>query len=296
MRRVFLAAAALLLAIPLSAQTADEIIAKYVKTIGGMDRIESIKSVRRTGKFTGGGGFQAGVVQENRRPNAVREEFTIQGMTGINAYDGKTGWKIEPWEGKKDPEPLGEDEFKEIVQDSDFDGPIVHYADKGNKVEYLGTEPVEGTDAYKLRVTLADGDVFTYYMDSDYFVPIKIERKRFVRGAERESEVILGDYKEVAGVYFPFSFEAGPKGSSERSKVTWSKIEANVPLDDSRFVRPGAGGKPPEEREGKPVDASQTQPKPKDEKKPLSTEEKKPPLADAGAAAAISGNPAKEAR
>ena len=57
-------------------------------------------------------------------------------MTGVNAYDGKTGWKIDPFEGKKDPESLGEEELKSIIEDSDFDGPLVNYAEKGNKVEY----------------------------------------------------------------------------------------------------------------------------------------------------------------
>src|SRR5437667_4895437 len=97
-----------LLALPLGAQTADEIVAKYVKTIGGMEKIEAAKTLRRTGKFTGGGGFEAVVVEQRKRPNMVRQEFSLQGMTAITAYDGKNGWKISPFQGKKDPEPLGE--------------------------------------------------------------------------------------------------------------------------------------------------------------------------------------------
>jgi hypothetical protein len=241
MRRITLAlAGTALLALPIAAQTADEIVAKYIKAIGGPEKINAITTLKRSGKFTGGGGFEAAISQENKRAGMVREEFTIQGLTGVNAYDGKTGWKIEPWNGKKDPEPLGEDEMKEIIADSDFDGPLVNYATRGNKVEYVGTEPVEGTDAYKLRVTTANGEVKNYYMDTDYYVPIKIETKRTIRGAEREFEQSLGDYKEVNGVYFPFSFETGPKGSQNRSKVTWEKIEANVKMDDSRFAQPTA--------------------------------------------------------
>jgi len=79
-------------------------------------------------------------------------------------------------------------------------------------------------------------------MDTDYFVPIKIEFKRIVRGAERETETSIGDYKEVAGVYFPHSFETGNKGSSNRSKVVFDRIEANVPLDDSLFHPPAGKG------------------------------------------------------
>jgi hypothetical protein len=161
-------------------------------------------------------------------------------MTGVTAYDGKTGWKIEPWQGKKDVEPLGEEEMKQILEDADFDGPLVHYKEKGNKVELVGKEPVEGTDAWKLKVTLKGGDVQYFFMDTDYFVPIKIDRTRIVRGAPRESETAIGDYKEVAGVYFPHSFEFGPKGSANRAKVVYDKYEANVPMDDSLFRPPAA--------------------------------------------------------
>lgn len=240
MRRILVVVAgAALLAVPLAAQTADDIIAKYVKTIGGMEKVQAVTSLRRTGRYVGGGGFEAGVVEESKRPNKVRQEFLLEGMTGVTAYDGKTGWKIEPWFGKKDAEPLSEDEMKEILEEADFDQPLVNYREKGNKVEFVGLDQVEGTDAFKLKVTLASGDVRYYYMDTDYYVPIKIEMKRMIRGAEQEFETSLGDYKAVAGWYLPYSMETGRKGSEERDKITFQKIDANVPIDDHRFEKPG---------------------------------------------------------
>jgi len=233
-----------LLAAPVSAQTADEIVAKYIKAVGGMDKIQAVKTLRRSGKIIAGGGFELPTVQENKRPNMFRQEIILQGLTGVTAYNGKTGWKVEPFQGKKDPESLGEDEMKQAVQESDFYGPLVNYQQKGNKVAFVGMEPVEGTDAYKLKVTLADGEVRFYFMDTDYYVPIKIEAKRIIRGAEIETETSLGDYKEVNGWYLPFSIEAGGKGSQFKAKIAYDKIEANVPIDDSRFLAPAAGAKP----------------------------------------------------
>src|SRR5438477_9297592 len=152
MRRVSLALESIVVicALSLSAQTADDIIAKYVKTIGGIEKINAITTLKRSGKFEGGGGFEAATRQENKRPNMVREEFSLQGLTGVNAYDGKTGWKIEPWQGKKDPEALSEEEMKQIVEDADFDEPLVNYQQKGNKVEFVGMDQVEGIETYKL--------------------------------------------------------------------------------------------------------------------------------------------------
>ena len=275
MRRVLLMLAGLaLLAAPASAQTAEEIVAKYIKTVGGADKIQAVKTLRRIGTFNGGGGFEAPIVEENKRNNMVRQEFSLQGLTAVNAYDGNTGWKIEPWQGKKDAEPLGEEEMKQIVEDADFDGPLVNYQQKGNKVEFVGMEPVEGTDAFKLKVTLRSGDVRYYFMDTDYYVPIKIETKRMVRGAEREYETSLGDYKEVSGWYMPFSIESNVKGSPNRGKVTYEKIEANVPIDDVRFHMPMANKT--EQPGTKPPDAADALPKKMDEKKPPAKPPAKP--------------------
>jgi len=239
MRKVMLATTLLLLsAASATSQTADEIIAKYVKTVGGMDKIEAVKSLRRTGKVIAGGGFEIPIVEENKRPNMFRQDITIQGLVGSSAYDGKNGWKIQPWQGKKDAETMGEGELKGVIEEADFDGPLVNYKAKGNKVEFVGMDEVEGTDTYKLKVTLANGETRYFYMDTDYFVPIKIETKRIVRGNEVEFETILGDYKEVAGWYVPFSVEVGGKGSQFKQKIVYEKIEANISLDDKRFAMP----------------------------------------------------------
>src|SRR5712691_9004597 len=242
-----------LFAVPLSAQTADDIIAKYLKTVGGLERIQAVNTLRRTGKFTGGGGFEAAVLQDSKRPNKVRQEFSLQGMAGVTAYDGHTGWKIEPWQGKKDPEALSEDEMREVVEDADFDEPLVNSQQKGNKVEFVGMEQVEGTDIFKLKVTLASGDVRYYYMDTDYYVPIKSEMKRMIRGAEQEFETSLGDYKPVAGWYLPHAMESRRKGSDDTQKITFDKIEANVPIDDRRFEKPAAGAPSQQPAAAKPV-------------------------------------------
>jgi hypothetical protein len=178
------------------------------------------------------------VVQENKRPNAVREEFALQGMTGINAYDGTSGWKIQPWNGKKDAEALGEEEMHGILEDADFDGPLVNYQQKGNKVEFVGMDQVDGTDAYKLKITLANGDTHIYYLDTDTCVPIQVDITRVIRGAEVNYTVILGDYKQVNGWYLPFSIETRAQGSPDGGKITFDKIEANVTIDAARFARP----------------------------------------------------------
>ncbi|HET6372969.1 MAG TPA: outer membrane lipoprotein-sorting protein [Candidatus Polarisedimenticolia bacterium] len=248
LRRILLAAVAgAMLCVPASAQTVDELIAKNAAARGGLDKIKAISSLRMVGKMTVGPGMDAPFALEMKRPMFVRTEFTIQGMTGIQAYDGSTGWAVMPFNGNPEPEAMSADDLKEAEEQADFDGPLVDYAAKGHKVELIGKEKVEGTDAYKLKVTLKGGDVRNIYLDAEYFLEIKTDGKRKMHGTEMEFESTMGDYKEVGGVMFPHAIEAGVKGSPQKQKLTFDKIEVNPALDDTRFKMP-----PPKKEEPKP--------------------------------------------
>src|SRR6202035_78358 len=118
-------------------QTAEELVDKNIQAKGGLEKIKAIHSLHMTGKLTGGG-FTATVTQDGMRPNLVRETFSLQGMTGVRAYDGTAGWQIQPFGGHKDPQLMGEDDARDLLLDADFDGPLVAYREKGNTVEYLG--------------------------------------------------------------------------------------------------------------------------------------------------------------
>lgn len=252
LRKVFLLTSlAFLLTPALSAQTVDEIIAKNIQARGGMDKIKAVQTIRSTGVMSMGGGMEAPGSMVQKRPDMARLEFTVQGLTAVQAYDGKDAWQIMPFMGKKDPELMSADDKKDIEENADIDGPLVDYKSKGNKVELLGKEKVEGTNVYKLKATLRNGNVVTIYLDGDSFLEIKEETKRMVRGSEQEVESSLGDYKEVNGLMFPFAMENGIKGSQEKEKLTISKIEINVPVDNAIFKMPAAPAAPPKPEEPK---------------------------------------------
>lgn len=221
-------------------QTADELIAKNIQARGGIAKMKAIKTMRMTGKFEGGGGFTASVGQENQRPNLVRETFSLQGMTAVQAYDGTTGWQIQPFGGKKDPELLGEDDLRDLLLDADFDGPLVDYKEKGSTVEYLGHDVVDGDDALRLKITLKNGDIIYDYLDPDTFIEIRKEIQQFIRGSVRDRLVGLGSYKPIAGVMFPFSISQGPKNNPDGQTTTVQKLEVNVPIDPADFNLPAS--------------------------------------------------------
>ncbi len=225
-----------------SPPTVDEIVARYVAAHGGADRMAALHSLRVTGKLVvNGGSIEAAYAQVVKRPAMVRSELTLQGLSVVNAYDGQVGWSVNPFGGRRDPEQQSADDVKSLAQQADIDGPLVDWRAKGHKVEYLGSEDVDGTPAHKLRVELKDGDTQYYYLDPDYYLEIRVETVSRVRGAEQVRVSDLGSYEQVDGVWMPFSIESGSKGEPPSSFLTIETAEPNVEVDDAIFHFPAAG-------------------------------------------------------
>ena len=239
-KTLMLLALGLLLAPVVHAQTVDEILAKHYQTMGGLEKIKALNSMRVTGTVAVGPGMDAPFTMERKRPGKSRMEFSLQGMTGIQAFDGEKTWSVMPFTGKKDPEVGSDEDNKNAQDDADFDGVLVDWKAKGHTVELVGKESVEGADTYKLKVTKKNGNVEYHYLDAETYLLVKQEGKVKRRGTEMEGETTFSDFKDVDGYMQPFSMESGAKGAPQKQKMTFTKIELNVPLDDARFLMPAA--------------------------------------------------------
>jgi len=61
--------------------------------------------------------------------------------------------------GPQRSELLGEDDMRGLVEDADFDGPLVDALSR-QQIESMGHDQVDGDDA-TAKVTLKNGDIFT---------------------------------------------------------------------------------------------------------------------------------------
>jgi hypothetical protein len=219
--------------------TVDQLVSKNVEAKGGADALNALQSLRLSGKMlVQQGQIELAYLQTKKRPGDLRTEATLQGMTQVEAYDGKEGWKISPFQGRKDPEKMSADDLKPLMEDAEIDGPLVDWKSKGNTVEYLGTEEVDGTLAHKLKVVRKNGDVSFVYLDPDHFLEIRVLTQRVKHGAYEEVETDLGDYEKTANVFVPTSIESGRKGDPDKQKIIIDKVEANAPVDDAIFHFP----------------------------------------------------------
>lgn len=243
MTRSQIAVCALLLAFaaPAGAVTAEDLAAKNVAARGGAAALDAVQSVRRSGRLvTGNGGRVYGIVETRRRPESIREDLSLQGLTQVQSYDGKEGWKIDPFGGRKDPERLPADDLKGLIEGAAIGGPLEGYRERGDTLEYLGTEDIDGTVAHKLKLASRGGDLRYVYLDPDYFLEIRIESQRTVRGAKRTIVMDLGEYEKVGGVYWPLALTFGRKGSRDPAKVQYEKVELNIALEPGYFSFPAS--------------------------------------------------------
>ena len=240
-KSTLLLAAVALLCLPAQAQeiALDALLSNHFDALGGLDTIKSVQTTKATGRMTLGPGMETTFTRYSMRPDKVRLEFSFQGMTGIQAYDGETAWMFMPFAGQAGPEPMPAELASQMKQESDLDGPLVDYQAKGHQIELMGTEDVEGAPCYKLQVTLNNGDVQYYYIDEEYYLLIKITGTTSMQGMEIDFETSFSDYKEVGGQLIPHSIQlSGMQGPGSQGSIILELIEVNVEIDDSIFTMP----------------------------------------------------------
>lgn len=230
--------AAFVAAVPASAETLDEILDKHWAAQGGKDKIAAVQTAKITAKQIAGP-QEIPLTLYWKRPNKFRMEMTLQGMTGIQAYDGDTAWMVMPFMGKNDPEAMTGDDKKGMEDQSDMiEGPLFNWKEKGHQAELVGKESVEGTEAWKVKLTRKGGEVTYTWFDAESMLAIKQDGKRKRGDQEFEFEASMGDYKESGGIMFAHSMEQKVKGAPQGMMFAIDKIELGVEVQDSLFKMP----------------------------------------------------------
>lgn len=248
MHRISFSLAALLLGgaqiVSAAEPSAADLVAKNLAARGGAEKLAALNAVRFDGKMILPGDFQL-TYQETRARrqggDQVRVDSALQGLTLVSAHDGTGGWRINPFEGRRDAERMSDDEARSLADSARLDGALLAARGGGAAVTYLGREDFDGTLAYKLKVSEKDGDEFVYLLDPDSMLEIKVTETRRVRGAPQVFETELGDYEPVGGVMFPMSVESWAQGqANQRQRTIIASATANPPVTPTLFAMPAS--------------------------------------------------------
>jgi len=250
MRRLLLFTALFLLAPSVFAQTADEIVARYLAARGGLARIKAVKSERVSGTISFGPGSDGPFLVDRERPLKMHMELTVLGKTLVRVYDGKSaGWVYNPFQQNPAVKPMEAADLRNVFDEADFEGPFVDSKAKGNVIEYDGKDEVDGKPALRLKLTNKNGDVSYFLFDVATGLIQKWQGTRKIGDKETPWESRFTDFREVNGLKYPFVIESYGSGTDQKQTITAEKIEVNVPFDAAHFAKPAppANAAPPAE-------------------------------------------------
>ena len=232
-------------AAPPQALTVDQIIQKNIAARGGLQAWHEIQTMTITGKMEAGtkDNVQLPFVMKLKRPKMSRLELQFGGKTALQIYDGHDGWKVRPFLGRNEVESFTAAELEKAGEDEQMDGPLIDHEAKGIKVELEGVEPVEGHDAYKLKLTMKNGKTHHLWVDAQSFLEVKEEGfPRLLDGKPHNVEVYYRNYNPAGGVKVPYLLETVVAGVKQTHKITIDSYVLNSKLEDSAFAKPDLPG------------------------------------------------------
>jgi len=239
MRKLAFLILSLVVALPVAAQSADDVLAKYFVARGGLEKIKAVQSERVTGTISFGPGAEGPFIVERARTLKMHMEFNLNGGVIIRTYDGKSaGWTYNSFTPNTSVQPMSPADLRNIFEEADFDGPFVDYKSKGNQIEFAGKEDVEEKPAFKLKLTNRDGEVSYFFFDASTHLLLKWQGTRKLGDKDVPWISFFRDFREVNALKYPFLIESQELGAENTQKIAAEKIELNVPIEEARFGKP----------------------------------------------------------
>jgi hypothetical protein len=216
------------------AQTADEVVQKYVKAMGGADKLKASQTQYTEGVMIMGPmeiPLKRWVIQDK----AMRLEFSVNGTDNIQVVTKNEGWQKMPIQREPTAKPLDKKMLELMQPQLDISGELYNYKAKGKKIVFLGKEAVDGVEMYKLNVINSNGTEGVAYINAATNYIVKTVNKINVKGADVELVTLLSDYKTTPdGYVYPATTAQTPSGI----RISINKVEMNKPIPDSLFVMP----------------------------------------------------------
>ncbi|NOR14601.1 MAG: hypothetical protein GQ544_02740 [Candidatus Aminicenantes bacterium] len=212
-----------------------EILERMIKAMGGRKTLEAVTDTTASGSMELiQMGMEGSVTVYTKRPNMMRMDIEVMGMTITQAYDGNIAWGVNPQTGSVEEMP--EQQKEQFSREALGDAVYLHPDKHGIVFTYKGAEKIEDVEHHVLVMTYADGYETTLFIDgkTDLIYKALAVAPNMMTGMDSDVETIFSDYKELDGTMVAFSFTQYMDGE-EFMVFTMDEIEYNTGLEDSLF-------------------------------------------------------------
>lgn len=231
---LLLFAAGITLCVPAAkAQTAEEIVNKYVQAVGGEAAWKKVNSITAKGSIAAPAAtVDMTLITLNGK--GFRTDYSVMGMSGYQIITPTAGWYLNPGEESDKPQPIPEEMVKASVDQLDAQGALIDYKMKGHKVEYLGKETIDGKECHKLKLNYKSGKEETWFITADKYELAATEGTLKGSSEEQKSRTTYTDFKTLPeGIVYPMTIK------TERGDIKLSTVEINKPVDEKIFAPAG---------------------------------------------------------
>lgn len=220
------------------ARLVEALVARNLQARGGADAWDGVQSLRMAGEMDIGQDMVVPYVIEQKRPGRMCFEFEFDAQTSTQCTDGSTGWKIAPFQGRPNPQPMTDLEFRETADSTDPYGLLYDYRGRGVDIDYQGEQMLADQRVHKLQVTLPLGAVRWLYLDAETGLEVRLEAIRNVAGQELLVETLYTHWQDIEGLLIPARQETRTRGDQQSHFITVDSVTVNPTINDSRFHMP----------------------------------------------------------
>lgn len=209
------------------AETADEIVERYLEALGGKQKLLSLSTVKMEGMLSVQG-IEVALTITAKQQIGMRTDIAVPGMgEGYQIMNTTKGWSFMPFQGQTEPTEVTAEEFNNGQSSLDIQGSLLNYKEKGSIIEVIGKENVDGAPCHKLKITTKSGKMSIYFIDANTYLRVKA----ISITAEKESETTYSDFRKNAdGFMYPYS------QTNERGTIIFTSIETNKAVEDKIFT------------------------------------------------------------
>ncbi len=214
------------------AQTADEVVDKHIAALGGIEKINALKTIT-TERSLAVNGMDIPMKTVLVIGKSLRNESTVMGNTMVQVIDEGKGWMIRPtmMGGTGEPEDMPADQIKQQMGSLDPFAGLVNYKEKGSSIELAGKEKIDKKDVFHIKLKTADGQIVDEFIDANTFLLSRVK----VSANGQDMSIDFSDYKDAEGVKMPYTMDL--TNSQMSMTFSTSKVIVNGPVDNAIFKR-----------------------------------------------------------